>query len=107
YLEPRQAPSGTPWLTESFDLTPAGALPTGWLAWNSGGASVAVSSATGVAGSRSLAVGSTLSQAIAHAWYNVPATADAEVSASLYLNSLIPAQVIARGSNLNASSSTY
>jgi hypothetical protein len=107
-LECREAPSGTPWLTENFDTTPPGALPATWTQWDSStGASIAVAAGTGVAGSRSLAVSASLSQAAAHAWYNTQAGADVEVSASILLNSLIPAQVLARGSALNTATPTY
>jgi hypothetical protein len=106
-LEPRLAPSATPWLTENFDGTTAGNLPAGWSQWDTTGASVAVGSANGVGGSHGLAVTAAVSQAAAHAWVNTAAAADVEVAASLNLNSLIPAQLIARGSDLNGATSTY
>src|SRR5947199_32198 len=61
-LETRLAPSGTPWLSETFDTTAAGGQP---------------------------------------------APADVEVTAAVQLNSLIPAQVLARGSGLNTATPTY
>src|SRR2546430_1783802 len=107
-LETRETPSGNPWLSENFNTTAAGGLPSGWSQWtNAAGAGVAVASASGVGATGGLMIAATVSQAAAHAWYNLPAAADVEVSAAVYLNSLIPAQVLARGANLGAANSTY
>src|SRR5262245_2530196 len=99
-LESRLAPSGTPWLTENFDTTAAGTLPAGWSQWQSGAATVGVSSTAGLGGSGSLDIAAAASSSAAHAWYNTAAAADVQVTAAVLLNSLIPAQVLARGSNL-------
>jgi hypothetical protein len=106
-LESRQAPSGTPWLTENFDTTAAGALPTGWSEWNTDGVTVGVSATTGVNNTSSLDIAASVSRSAAHAWYNVAASADVQVTAAIQLNSLIPAQILARGSNLNSAGASY
>jgi hypothetical protein len=107
-LESRLAPSGNPWLTENFDEVTPGALPTGWSAWESNaGATVAVGASNGINGSQGLAISSTYSQALAQAWYNTPAAADVDVAADIYVSTLIPAEVIARGSNLGTGNATY
>jgi hypothetical protein len=106
-LESRTAPSTTPWLTENFDLTPAGTLPSGWSQWEGGNsATVGVAASAGIAGGPGLDIAATTSQATANAWVNVP-SANVVVSAAVDLNSLIPAQVVARGSNLASAASTY
>src|SRR5262249_37257862 len=103
-----EPPSGNPWLGENFNRPAAGVLPSGWLQWTSAaGAGVAVAAASGVGATGGLTIAATISQAAAHAWYNLPAAADVEVSAAVYLNSLIPAQVLARGANLGPANSTH
>jgi hypothetical protein len=107
-LETRLAPSGTPWLSETFDTTTVGNLPAGWSQWESGpAATVGVTAGTGVGNSAGLDVAATFSQSAAHAWYNQAASADVQVTAAVFLNSLIPAQVVARGSGLDTATPTY
>src|SRR5207302_636345 len=72
-LETRETPSGTTWLSEHFNTTAAGALPSGWSQWRSGdGATVAVAAAAGVGATGGLTVAAAVSQTAAHAWYNAP-----------------------------------
>ena len=37
FLEPRQAPSASPWLLETFNSIALGSLPGGWSQWSSSG----------------------------------------------------------------------
>jgi hypothetical protein len=107
-LETRLAPSASHWLSESFDTTPVGGLPANWSQWGSDPSTAfAVSSAQAVSAPNSLAVTSGISKAIAEAWYNPVAAADVQVSASVLVNSLIPAQVIARGTGLGTSAPSF
>jgi hypothetical protein len=107
-LETREAPSASPWASESFDSTPVGALPAGWSQWSSDGhADAAVSAAQSLSAPNSLAVTTASSSAASRAWLNQLAPADVQVSAAVAATSLIPAQVLARGSNLGTATPSY
>jgi hypothetical protein len=95
-------------LSESFDTTAVGALPTGWAQWSSTGqAAFAATSAQSLSPPNGLGMNAPSSSLAARAWVAAPQPADVQVSASVYLNTLIPAQVLARGSNLNGSTPSY
>src|SRR6266849_920486 len=107
-LEPREAPSASPWLMESFNYTPLGKLPSGWSQWSSSGSNAfGVVSTTTANGIRDLAVNSSTSSLTARAWVNTLVPADTEASAMVYLNTLIPAQVFIRGTGLNSAYPNY
>src|SRR5262249_53560818 len=67
----------------------------------------AVSSARAVSAPNGLAVTASLSTTAARAWFNTAQPADVQVSADVYLDTLIPAQVFARGSGLNTTAPSY
>jgi hypothetical protein len=106
-LEGRLVPSGTSLLQESFDTTWVGGLPSGWSQWASdGSAAFAVSSAQAFAGPNGLA--STAASGVsARAWASAQEPADLQTTAAVYVDSLVPTQVLARGSNLASSTPTY
>jgi hypothetical protein len=107
-LEDRLTPSGSTGLTESFDSTAVGSMPAGWSQWSSTGGNVfAVSSTLAYSAPNGLAMTASLSSTSARAWLTAQQPADVQVGADVFLNSLIPAQVFARGSNLNSTSPTY
>jgi hypothetical protein len=91
---------------ESFDNTAAGKLPAEWAQWKTGGASFEASSAKALSGANSLACagGST---AAARAWMSKPLAADAQASAAVFLNTLVPAQVLVRGIDLETAAPSY
>jgi hypothetical protein len=103
-LEPRLVLS-----TESFDTTALGALPTGWSQWSNiaGTNAFAVSSAQSLSPPNSLAISSSASGLNARAWIDAAQSANEEVSAAVYLNSTIPVEIFARGTNLDTSSPSY
>ena len=108
-LENREAPSVTPWTTNSFEGSNTGSMPVNWSQYNSDGITqflVTTGSPTpALSGSKSFSVesgSSGKSTDVSRAWLNQTMPADVQVSTALYVNSLIPAQVIARGSYLNA-----
>ena len=106
-LEARLVPSGVPLLQQSFDGTPIGALPSGWSQWSSNGsAAFAVSSAQPLSGPNGLA-SSAASNVSARAWAATAEPADVQATADVFVNDLTPAQVLARGSNLNTTTPTY
>ncbi|HTU17734.1 MAG TPA: hypothetical protein VMG10_06685 [Gemmataceae bacterium] len=112
-LENREAPSVTPWITDTFDgitVAPSGSppnIPTDWSQWSSDGSTTFAvttpsSPITAFSGSNTFSVTSGPNEAgVSRAWLDQTMPADVEVSAAVYVNSLIPAQVIARGSNLD------
>jgi hypothetical protein len=94
-------------VSESFDGTAVGATPTGWHTWTGGapgtqGATAlrSVSPANGYA----FAGASTTA---ARAWADNPMPVDVAASAAVYLDSLVPARVFVRGSNLDTATPTY
>jgi hypothetical protein len=105
-LEPRQAPSTSPWLVQTFDGTPLGHLPAGWSQWSNSGAA-AFSVVSEVGGTRDLAANASTSTLSARTWVNTLPPVDVEASVNIYLNSLIPAEVLVRGSNLNTAVPTF
>src|SRR5262245_26196678 len=106
-LEGRVVPATNPWLVESFEQSAAGGLPSGWAQHDSDPAgSVQATTAVAQASSVGLqASGSSLSES--RAWLATALPSDVQVSVSIYLDSLIPAKVIARGTNLDSDSPTY
>src|SRR5438309_2142735 len=87
-------------VTESFDKAAAGTVPEGWTRWGSPGSSVEVSALKSLSAPNGLAFTGP-SPAIARAWLGRPQPADVQASAAVYLDTLIPAQVLIRGSRLD------
>jgi hypothetical protein len=102
-LETRLAPSTSAWLSESFDATAVGALPSGWAGW--GGAPFAVSSQAALSPAHGLA--SAASSAAGRAWLSAAMPADIQAGAALLLGSSVPGQVFVRGSGLGGSNPSY
>jgi hypothetical protein len=107
-LESRLAPSASPLGLETFDTTPLGSLPSGWSQWSGNcSAAFAVSGARSLSPANGLALSAGISTLVARSWPNAVAPADVQVAAAVYLDTLIPAQVIARGSGLNTAAASY
>src|SRR5579875_194303 len=108
-LEPRLAPTASLGLEESFDTTAPGSLPAGWSQWSSKGTNAfAVTSTQSLSPPNSLAITSTVVSGLnARSWVNTAQPANEEVSAAVYLNSLIPTEILDRGSNLNSTTPSY
>src|SRR5262249_44196210 len=81
---------------ESFDSTTVGKLPADWSQWKGGGASYEVSAAKALSGAGCLASSGGSSSA-GRAWLTKPLAADVEVGSAIYLNTLVPVQVLVRG----------
>lgn len=86
---------------ERFDEAPGTTLPDGWAKWSGGppgtirtteDQTFRIDGPSGVA---------------TRVWLNRQQPADLQVSSSLYVDSLVPAQLFARGRNLNSTSPTY
>ncbi len=92
---------------ESFDKTPAGGLPTGWRQWsNNGAVSFAITTDRFLSTPNALA-SSGGSAVAARVWLDKPQAADIQASAAVFLNSLIPGQVLVRGTNLDTPAPGY
>jgi hypothetical protein len=104
-LEARDTPSAGTLVTQSFDTTALGSLPAGWAQYSKD-AGFAVSDLHALSGTHGL-TGTASSGNGARAWLTTVSAADVQVSASVFLDSLIPAQVFARGANLAGDSPTY
>jgi hypothetical protein len=92
---------------ESFDTTPPGSVPAGWQSWN-GGAAGGFGVTTPLANSPANGFTSTGGTSTANrAWAGTALPGDVDAAASVFLNSLIPAQVFVRGSNLDGTTPTY
>jgi hypothetical protein len=100
-------PPVPPGISESFDTTAVGALPDGWGSWV-GGAPGTFAAAGGTSLSPQHGLASTGgSTTAARAWAPTDLAADSTASAALYLNSIIPARVFLRGSDLDTATPTY
>jgi hypothetical protein len=105
-LESREAPAVS--LNESFDTVSPGQLPAGWAQWDSTpAASFTVSAGQSLSPPNSLLGSATTSSAAARAWYAGAQATDVQVGAAVYLNSLFPAQVLARGTALDTTTPSY
>lgn len=96
-----------PGVSQSFDTTAPGTIPSDWSSWQS-----TTTGTLGASSSRSFSpangfasTGTSLTRA--RAWANTVLPADVAASAAVYLDSLIPARVFVRGSNLNGTTPTY
>ena len=94
---PRAA--SAPLTEERFDRGPG--LPTGWSQW-----STPSPASFRVAGDATLRMDAG-SDSTARAWVNTPTGPDTQVSSSIYVDSLVQAGVLGRGSNLGTKTPTY
>jgi hypothetical protein len=110
-LETREMPTATPALPatgvrrETFDQTAIGELPADWAQWDSQ-ASFQVLPGRAQAGAPGLVASGSSGEA-ARAWLAARQAANIQVSATLRLDSLIPAEILLRGNGLNTTSPTY
>jgi hypothetical protein len=106
-LEQREMPSTSPWMVEQFDQTTLGSLPDGWSSHSSDGHASFVASEAQALGSGSSLRTDGNSRSETRVWANVVLPADAQVSANIFLNSLVPGQVLARGQDLDSDKPSY
>ena len=96
-----------PGVNESFDALPTGNLPTNWRTW-SNNQPTAFAVATGRALSPTQAITSNgQSNTQSRAWLGTAFAADTAATVSVYADSLIPAAVFVRGSQLDTAQPTY
>jgi hypothetical protein len=108
-LEPRLAPAAPVGTLESFDTTTPGQLPSGWVQWSNTGASTfAVSSSQALSAPNTFAVSSPTGSGMnSRSWLTSSQSANMQVQAAVYLNSPIPAEVLARGTGLETANASY
>jgi hypothetical protein len=93
---------------EGFDSTPLGRLPTGWDQWSTTGSSIfGVSSSRPLTGSHNLSSSVPTSGVKGRAWVALIEPADIQASADVFVDSLIPAQVLVRGKFLDTPTPSY
>ncbi len=106
-VSPPPAPPAGTTVRQSFDTTAVGSAPSGWSAWSSDSRGFFLSSAARALSPNNGFASDGFSTTSARAWASTDLPADADVSASAFVNSLIPVQVFARGSNLQSASPTF
>jgi hypothetical protein len=96
-------------LPENFDGPAINGLPPGWAQGSNitGVSTFAVSPSQSLSAPNSLASTSTLSGVSGWAYNDTLQPADVQVSAAVNLNTLLPAQVFARGTGLTTTAPTY
>lgn len=94
-------------LAQNFDTTAAGRLPAGWSGWSTGTAGFAAAAGRSVSPANALTSTAARSADAARAWADADQPADVAAAASVYLDTVTPAQVIVRGSNLGTAAPTY
>src|SRR5258706_8809832 len=106
-LESREVPATSPWMVETFDQTAPGLLPDGWSVNNSDPNAALTGAPVQTLGAATALRSNGTSNSETRAWSNIAVPADAQVSVNVFLDSLVPAQVFARGRNLDTDNPTY
>jgi hypothetical protein len=101
-IGPISQPQAPTIVEERFSKSTSTGLPAGWNQWASTSASASTAT-TSTDETLRLDAGSTTE---ARAWLTRPIDGDSQVSASLYVDSLIPGGIITRGSNLATNQET-
>ncbi|MCZ2341155.1 MAG: hypothetical protein LC104_05075, partial [Bacteroidales bacterium] len=106
-LESREVPATT-WLAETFQTPTSSGLPVGWSQWSNDHTASFQSEPTATGqGDAGRLVTTGRSTTTGRTWATTPYNADLNVSASVYLNSIVPVQLLTRGRNLQGTSPTY
>jgi hypothetical protein len=84
---------------QRFDAQTGGALPDGWGVWSTGGGTARTTA------EQALVVGGASGTAT-RVWSGT-APADVQVTSSMYVDSLVPSQLFARGANVDTARPTY
>ncbi len=104
---PPAPPASGSTITQSFDTTAVGSAPSGWNGWASDSRGFFMASAARALSPNNGFAADGLSGTTSRAWASADLPADVDVSASAYLDSLIPVQVFARGANLQGGAPTF
>lgn len=106
-LPPPVSPPPAAGVVQAFDTTAVGSSPTGWDGWATGSTGIfKTATARALSTGNGFASGG-ISTTTARAWSDTGLPADVDVSAAIYTDGLIPAQVFARGTNLQGTTPTY
>lgn len=107
-LERREVPAAGDWLAEAFQVAASDGLPSGWNQWSSDGSTSFRLDATGAGlGDTGRLVTTGRSSTAGRAWIGTSYAADVEASASVYLDSSAPIQLLVRGQNLGSTAPTH
>jgi hypothetical protein len=107
-LESRVVLSASTVVDQNFDSLTLGTLPSGWSQWSSGATPVfSVNSTKPLSGTKGLGSATVASGTTARTYLNTYFSPDVTVSSAVYLDSLVPAQVLARGTKLNTTTPNY
>jgi hypothetical protein len=103
--EKKDAKKG-PTIRESFDKAPDGGLPAGWAQWTTLGGSIQLSSATAFSKPNAVVMLGG-SKTASRAWLKESQPADVQSSVAIFVDQLIPAQVLLRGKALDGERPTF
>jgi hypothetical protein len=103
---PTAPPTNTTTITQRFDQSPVGALPTGWQSYTTSGGTAAVQSGSTLSAPNQLVLSAPSGQTT-RAWMSDAVGPNVEISAAVFLDTLHGAQIIGRGSNLNSAAPTF
>jgi len=93
-------------VSESFNTAALAGLPAGWSRWSSDGQLGFGASAVRAVDGLGLLSSGTSTRA-SRTWFDASNQADGQASASIFADSLIPAQVFARGTHLDGKTPSY
>ncbi len=93
-------------ISENFNTASAGGLPSGWSRWSSDGALGFGASSSRAIDGLALTSSGTSTRA-SRTWSDDALASDVQATASLYVDSLIPAQIFVRGSDLTTATPDY
>jgi hypothetical protein len=99
-VNPASTIQSVPIVEERFSQGTNNGLPPGWLQWQQGGTTYT----TGTDETVRIDAGS---NATARAWSNKPIASDSQISSSIYVDSLIPAGIFARGTNVDTPTASF
>ncbi|VTR96854.1 Ig-like domain-containing protein [Tuwongella immobilis] len=101
---------GIPDRVENFDSDPLGQVPSDWRSFNSssttGNGFRVDGSGTATSGGQTL-ISTGRSNETSRAWLDASQSPNVEISSALFLDSLLPAQMIVRGQGLDTNAPTY
>ncbi len=94
-------------LLNNFNSTPVGGVPAGWSSWTQTGVGAFQVAGPTPPNTANGFASNGPSNAAARAWFNTQSFDDVQFSASVYLDGLVPGQLLVRGQNLNSASPSY
>ena len=103
---PSTDPAQQTLISQSFSQPAPGGLPAGWQQSTIGTGNFQVSTALSLTNSGALTIANADGNAI-QAWNTTSTPADVDVTSAIYVNSLVPSEILARGQNLGTATPSY